>query len=81
MYQMYQKLLKWCKDSEVILWARIQYIGGAVIGLVAVLLPVLSSQDFSILGFSPKVVASIALTNGVLTELLRTYRATDLKVS
>jgi hypothetical protein len=71
---MYQKLLKWCKDSEIILFARLQYLGGLAIGLLSVVSP----GDLSVLGVSPKGLAIIGIVNGVATELLRKYRATDL---
>ncbi len=75
---MYQRLLKWCHDSEVILFARLQTFGGVLLMLVSTVLPIVSSFDLTVFGLSPKVIGLIGLTNGVVTELLRKYRATDL---
>jgi hypothetical protein len=77
---MYQKLLKWCKDSEVILFARVQYIGGALLAFGEVVFGVVSHTDLSIFISNPKIVAAIGIVNGVVIEVLRTYRATDLRV-
>lgn len=75
---MYAKLLKWCKDSEIILLARLQYLGGVALVLVDIIVPIVSHQDLSVFISNPKTVAIIGIVNGVITELLRSYRATDL---
>lgn len=77
---MYQKLLKWAKDSEIILIARLQAIGGVLLLVLDVALPVFSNTDMTVFLSNPKQIALAGIVNGVLTELLRRYRATDLGV-
>lgn len=66
-------MLKWFKDSETILWARLQTFIGIVAVIVtyvepSVIAPVLPSEWF------PYLVTA----NGVLTEYLRRRRAEDM---
>lgn len=65
-------LRKWFRDSETILWARIQ----AVIGVLAVALtfvdPSLVTQIIE-----PKYIPFFILANGIATEYLRRYRSGD----
>jgi hypothetical protein len=75
---MWQKLLKLCHDSEIILFARVQVVLGVTIGVVDAALPVLLHTDLSPFISDPKTLAAIGIVNGVGTELLRKYRATDL---
>ena len=72
---MYQKLLKWCKDSEVILASRVQVLGGVLMAAVTALLPLLSEQNLSYF-VGPKTVAVVLVASGVVMEVLRTYRST-----
>lgn len=75
---MYAKLLKWCKDSEVLLLARLQTLGGILLMALDVVLPIVANQDLSVFISNPRALAATAIVNGVATELLRRYRATDL---
>ena len=66
-------ILKWFKDSETILWARLQTFIGIIAVIVtyvepSVIAPVLPAEWF------PYLVTA----NGVLTEYLRRRRAEDL---
>jgi len=66
-------MLKWFKDSETILWARLQTFIGIVAVIVtyvepSVLSPVMPAEWFPLL----------VLANGVFTEYLRRRRAEDL---
>lgn len=63
-------LKKWFKDSETILWARIQMIGGAV-------LAVLAMSDLT--GVIPaKWLPYWVIISGVITELGRRARDPNL---
>ena len=75
---MYQKLLKWCHDSEIILVARIQVFLGIVLGVADTLFIVLSHSDLSPFISNPKTLATVGIVNGVVTELLRRHRDPDL---
>lgn len=75
---MYQRLLKWCKDSEIILVARLQVIGGVVLGALVMVFPIVAHADLSVYISDPKTLVTVGIVNGVLMELLRRYRATDL---
>lgn len=74
---MYAKLLKWCKDSEIILVARLQYIVGILVVVLDTALPIVSS-NLSALVENPRTYAAVSIVNGLAMELLRRYRATDL---
>jgi hypothetical protein len=74
---MWEKIKAWFRDSEVIFFARLQMLLGAVI-------TVLIATDLSPLlaaGMPTKqqlILAAIVFMQGVLTEYLRRRRATDL---
>ena len=74
----WQRVLKWCKDSETLVWARLQMILGAVVAVVMGLLadPSINEAIKSIL--NPDYVPYYVIVFGLLTEVLRRYRATDL---
>lgn len=74
---MYAKLLKWCKDSEIILVARLQYIVGILVVVLDTALPIVSS-NLSAFVENPRTYATVSIVNGLAMELLRRYRATDL---
>lgn len=70
---MWTKLKKFFKNSETILWARIQVAIGVIgTGIVAV--------DPNLVAplIDPKYVPLLFAINGAVTELLRRARAKDL---
>jgi len=67
---MWSKIKTWFKDSETIFWARLQM-------LVGVVWTVLITVDLGPL-LSPKALAVWLIVSGVITELARRSRATDL---
>ena len=67
---MWEFLRDWCHDSETIVWARLQLVLGAIWA-------VLSSTDLAAVlpaGYLPYWL----ILSGVVTEILRRSRATDL---
>lgn len=75
---MWSKLKVWFKDSEVIFWGRVQVLAGSVTLILEILFEVLSTTDLSVFISNPKTLSAIGIANGVITELLRRRRATDL---
>lgn len=71
---MWKRILAWFKDSETILWARLQMFMAAVIA-------VLASFDMNL--FSQYVPAQwvpiYVFVSGLITELARRARDEDLK--
>lgn len=66
-------LKKWFNDSETILWARLQAVVGAALEIITVLDPSL------VAGVMPnRWFPWYMLGAGILTEVLRRRRATDL---
>jgi hypothetical protein len=65
-------------DSEVILFARLQVLAGVVLGVADSVFLVVSHTDLSPFISNPKTLASVGIVNGIVTELLRRSRATDL---
>ncbi len=73
----WQRVLKWCRDSETLVWARLQ----VVIGFAMAVLPTLNPVSWLDEAMTPKqrwVLALTAIANGLWTEYLRRRRATDL---
>jgi hypothetical protein len=72
---MWTKFMSWFDDSEVILLARLQVLG-------SILITAIQGVDWTQLSLvdSDRVwtTAGLLFTIGVLTEVLRRYRATDL---
>ena len=67
---MWAKLRQWFKDSEIIFWARLQILLGAVIEIITAVDPFLLQP---ILGdYFPYFL----IVNGLLTEILRRRRST-----
>ncbi len=75
---MWAKVVRFFHDSEIIFWGRLQVFAGVVVTFLGILVPIVSGTDFSVLGFTPKTIAILAIVNGILTEYLRRRRATDL---
>lgn len=72
------KVKKFFNDSETIFWARLQVLGGVVMGT-------LTSIDYTVLhsntGLDQRqlwVLAGILAFQGFVTEIARRRRATDL---
>lgn len=78
---MYAKLLKWCHDSEVIILARAQVLLGGLVMFADIAFGVISHTDLSPFISNAKTLAAVGIANGVVTELLRKHRATDLDVT
>lgn len=71
---MWSSIRKWFKDSETILWARLQMLGGAVLQTLAVTDPTLFSQ------YVPsKWVPVYLLVAGIVTEAARRFRDPEMK--
>lgn len=67
---MWVKLRQWFKDSEIIFWARLQILLGAVVEIITAVDPLLLQP---ILGdYFPYFL----IVNGLLTEILRRRRST-----
>ena len=75
---MWDKVKAWFKRSETIFWARLQVFAGAVMATVMALAndPNISDALKSIL--KPEYVPYYVIGFGLLTEILRRRRATDL---
>ena len=75
---MWTKIKTWFKDSETIFFARLQMVVGAVVaGLMALANdPSVSDAIKSIM--KPEYVPYYVIAFGVVTEILRRRRATDL---
>jgi hypothetical protein len=68
------KIQHWFADSETILWARIQVLVGALWGVLLVtdLTPFLNAYGLG------KAIPAYMLISGIVTEMARRNRATDL---
>jgi hypothetical protein len=75
----YQKLLKWCHDSEVILASRLQVLGGVLLVVINAFLPFVTQENLQLFIGSPKTIAVVLVVSGVVMEVLRHHRATDLE--
>lgn len=64
---------RYFKDSETILWARLQMLGAAIIAVLATIDPMLFS-NYIPTGWLPIYI----FVSGVITELARRLRADDL---
>lgn len=64
---------QWLKDSEVILWARLQIVIGVVMAVLPTLNPV-AWLDAALTPAQRWVMALTAIANGVWTEYLRRRR-------
>lgn len=75
---MWAKLKQWFKNSETIVWARIQMLAGAVVAIwISVSSnPTIDAAIHTVL--KPAYVPYYVIACGVLTEYLRRRRATDL---
>lgn len=71
---MWSSIRKWFKDSETILWARLQMLGGAVLQTLAVTDPGLFSQYIP-----SKWVPVYLFVAGIVTELARRARDPEMK--
>ena len=67
-------LKRWFKDSETILWARLQVFLGLVLNALTFVPPELWQPVLP-----PRWFAVLVLANGIATEVLRRRRASDLK--
>jgi hypothetical protein len=75
---MWDKIKAWFKRSETIFWARLQMLIGATTAAVLALAndPTVSDAIKQVL--KPEYIPYYVIGFGVLTELLRRRRATDL---
>lgn len=64
---------RYFKDSETILWARLQMLGAAIIAVLATIDPMLFSSYIPT-GYLPIYI----FVSGVITEIARRMRAKDL---
>ena len=67
---MWEFLRDWCHDSETIVWARVQLVLGATWAI-------LTSTDLSPI-LPPAYLPYWLIASGIVTEVLRRARATDL---
>lgn len=77
-YTAWDKTRKFFKDSEVIVFARLQTVAGVIGGYLMWLSQNQNMQDALQSLFQPKYVPFWILGMGILTETLRRVRATDL---
>ncbi|RUV41076.1 MAG: hypothetical protein EOQ55_00740 [Mesorhizobium sp.] len=70
---MWGKIRAWFKDSETIVWARVQMLGGAVLTVLSTTDPSLFNQYIPDRWLPLYIVGS-----GILTEVLRRARAKDM---
>ena len=75
---MYQKLLRWCKDSEVILASRLHVLAGVLLVLLDVIPPFVTQENLQMFIANPKIIAAALIANGVSMELLRRHRAEEV---
>jgi hypothetical protein len=75
---MWDKIKAWFKRSETIFWARLQVVAGAAVAAVMGLAadPAVNDAIHAIL--KPEYVPYYVIGFGLLTEILRRRRATDL---
>lgn len=75
---MWEKIKAWFKDSETIFWARLQVFVGVVVSVLTVVVADPNAIAAVHAMVEPKYVPLYLIGFGVLTELLRRYRADDL---
>ncbi len=75
---MWSRVVKFFHDSEVIFWARLQSFGGAALIVLDAVFEVVSHSDLSPFISNPKTLGTVVMVNGIVTELLRRRRATDV---
>jgi hypothetical protein len=75
---MWDKIKAWFKRSETIFWARLQVLVGAAVAAIMSLAadPAINDAIHAIL--KPEYVPYYVIGFGLLTEILRRRRATDL---
>lgn len=76
---MWEKIKAWVKDKrETIVWARVQMLGGAVAaGIYSTLSDPAINEAIKSMLSEPLYVLMYIVVAGVLTEVLRRFRATD----
>lgn len=74
---MWKAVLQWCSDSEVIVFGRMQVLGGILLAVVPTLNP-MPWIDSTLTTTQRLFLAGWAVFSGVLTEIARRYRATDM---
>ena len=77
-YNVWDKIRKFFKDSEVIVFARLQAVAGIVGTYLMWLSQNQNMQDAIQSLFQPKYIPIWVLGMGLMTETLRRFRATDL---
>ncbi|HEX7072959.1 MAG TPA: hypothetical protein VF226_02880 [Hyphomicrobiaceae bacterium] len=70
---MWQKLLAWARDSETILWARLNVLFGIVLQAIAMVDP-----QMVVPYIDPKYVPLWLIFSGIVTEIARRMRADDV---
>jgi hypothetical protein len=75
---MWDKIKAWFKRSETIFWARLQVLLGAIAASVMALANDPNISDAIKAVLKPEYVPYYVIGFGLLTEILRRRRATDL---
>jgi hypothetical protein len=75
---MWDKIKAWFKRSETIFWARLQVLLGAIVASVMALANDPNIADAIKTVLKPEYVPYYVIGFGLLTEILRRRRATDL---
>jgi len=75
---MWSRIKAWFGDSETIFWARLQVLGGAVAAAAMGLLSDPGVHAAIQAAVDPAYVPYYLIAFGLLTEMLRRRRATDL---
>jgi hypothetical protein len=75
---MWAAMKRWCKDSETIFWARLQVVVGSAAAIVMAVAadPSVNAAIQAVL--KPAYVPYYVIAFGLLTEVLRRRRASDL---
>jgi len=73
MKNLWAKIRVWFKDSETIVWARLQMLAGALLAVLATTDPTLLNQYIPERWLPLYVIGS-----GIVTEVARRLRAKDL---
>jgi len=70
---MWQKVRAFFRDSETLVWARLQMLGAAIIAVLATIDPMLFASYIPT-GYLPIYI----FISGIITEFARRLRAKDL---
>lgn len=70
---MWQKIRNWFYDSETIVWARLQMLGGAIMAVFSTM-NFMTFFDNSLTKLQQFTIFSLLFIQGLITEVLRRLR-------